>query len=576
MITKLLRAISGKEKLIHGDLFQDGHVVLEGCKLDRTKEKLFFKNKSDERYFLFDQIKSLELRSEALRFKSGEFSIEFASKDARGIEKVFYATQMLTTTVSYKNSAQYSVYDTKTALFVDERPVTAIIIEDCGKKFVRIDDDRKKPIVFQAITEDAQYRMHNENFAFVWSVLKNDIFHTFCLRFSDNLAFLDFVTKYVRTTSAENEDYFARMEIENYASTDTDAESSTDEYIDDEAKWLGEESVKKTDSDLKNSYLVVGPNKSAFVVRGDAIGLFRTEEDQLEFQATIKNVNDDESEMKKMITHNDGTSLIFLNENDRTKLKLLDLEKGEVVETWDLKRPVNDYFDSAKTSDNGTLIGVNDTSLFRIDPRTKEKITEEAKTYKTKNEFSCGMATRSGDVAVASRKGDLRLYDKIDKRAKTLLPGFGSEIKGIDMTSNGQYIICTCKSYLMLSIVNPDYKVAMGKEKPLPKRLQLKPEHLAFINEEIDFTPAKFSTDAFEELIVTSTGHYVVSWNLKDVLKGRLYSYTIKKYGDTVVADNFGFGENNTIIVMLPDDVKKVETERLRDMDREIKKKTAK
>ena len=178
-------------------------------------------------------------------------------------------------------------------------------------------------------------------------------------------------------------------------------------------------------------------------------------------------------------------------------------------------------------------------------------------------------------VAVASKKGDLRLYDKISKRAKSFFPGFGNEIKGIDTTSNGKYIISTCKNYLMLLTVNIHYKVPLGKDKPIPKRLQLKPEHLAFINEEVNFTPAKFSTDLFEELIVTSTGHYVVSWNLKDVLKGKLYSYTIKKYGDTVIADNFGFGENNAIIVTLPDDVKKVETGRLKDMEREIRKKTS-
>ena len=49
------------------------------------------------------------------------------------------------------------------------------------------------------------------------------------------------------------------------------------------------------------------------------------------------------------------------------------------------------------------------------------------KQYVVKNEFSCGATTGKGELAVASSKGDIRLYDKLDKRAKTLLPGFGGE-----------------------------------------------------------------------------------------------------------------------------------------------------
>jgi hypothetical protein len=36
--------------------------------------------------------------------------------------------------------------------------------------------------------------------------------------------------------------------------------------------------------------------------------------------------------------------------------------------------------------------------------------------------------TGKGDLAVASAKGDIRLYDKIDKKAKTQLPGLGGLI----------------------------------------------------------------------------------------------------------------------------------------------------
>jgi hypothetical protein len=112
----------------------------------------------------------------------------------------------------------------------------------------------------------------------------------------------------------------------------------------------------------------------------------------------------------------------------------------------------------------------------------------------------------------------------------------------------------------------------LGSSKPIPKRLQLKPEHLAFMNEGVDFTPAKFSTDNLEECIVTSTGHYVITWSLKDVLKGKLFSYQIKKYGDVVVADNFGYGKDDSIIVTLPDDVRMVNRKGMRNLERVIRR----
>jgi hypothetical protein len=171
-------------------------------------------------------------------------------------------------------------------------------------------------------------------------------------------------------------------------------------------------------------------------------------------------------------------------------------------------------------------------------------------------------------VAVADKKGDLRLYDKIDKRAKSLLPGLGDEIKHVDVTSDGKHIICTCKNYLMLFTVEGDYKKPIGSNKPIPKRLALKPEHLVYINEEINFTPAKFSTDNLEDSIITSTGRYVIKWNLKDVLKGGVYSYTISRCSDLVIADNFEFGDNESIIVTLPNDVRSMKSGGLKRPDK--------
>ena len=70
--------------------------------------------------------------------------------------------------------------------------------------------------------------------------------------------------------------------------------------------------------------------------------------------------------------------------------------------------------DSASSAHNG---------LFRIDPRVQgNKLVEsQFKQYATKNDFSAATTTESGRVAVASNKGDIRLFDAIGKNAKVSL-----------------------------------------------------------------------------------------------------------------------------------------------------------
>lgn len=63
--------------------------------------------------------------------------------------------------------------------------------------------------------------------------------------------------------------------------------------------------------------------------------------------------------------------------------------------------------------------------LFRIDPRVSgNKIVDsQFKQYATKNDFSAATTTESGKVAVASNKGDIRLFDQLGKNAKVGSPG---------------------------------------------------------------------------------------------------------------------------------------------------------
>ncbi|KAF7682598.1 Vacuolar import and degradation protein 27 [Astathelohania contejeani] len=562
MVFNIFQRLFSKKSKITGDIWIDDKPHLRNTEMEHIEGTIRF-NKSNES-LLLSHISDLTISYEPkirLDFSYTEDSIikiySFfpLTKNPEKELQIFYDTIAplvnLTKYIFKKGDIIYSIFNTSVCGFEEvESSVEVKIIQEGETYFLRIENS-KETIHFEEITTETQFYMDQKNKIFVWSINKDGIFQTFAITFPDNISFLEFLSKYSSCTYKNPESEYEKMEIENYKEESEELSQYSEIEFEDEFR---EESCEVSfEKEEKNSLLVVGNSGHAFVSRGASIGVFNVEGGDLKFKTNIKNVM--KNDMSKMVGFDNGKSLLISDDSEKDKIHKLDLECGKIAETWEIGRDMSDYFESNKLSNDGTLVGVSSQALFRIDPRVKEKIVSE-KVYKTNNQFSCGMSTRDGEVAVASRKGDLRLYDKIDRRAKSLLPGFGDEIRGIDVTSNGKYIICTCKTYLMLIEVEGKFKTPIGKDKPIPKKLQLKPEHLAYINEEVSFTPAKFSTDKAEESIVTSTGHYVITWNLEDVIKGRVYSYRIKKYGDKIVADNFGFGEDESIIVALPDDIK--------------------
>ncbi|KAI8821064.1 VID27 cytoplasmic protein-domain-containing protein [Fimicolochytrium jonesii] len=346
-----------------------------------------------------------------------------------------------------------------------------------------------------------------------------------------------------------------------------------DEASDDES---GQRSYKEATTGSKNSQLAVGyRHDRSFVVRGDKIGVFKhTADDGLEFATAINNVRTLDGQMfspRKVMLHQQDAAMVMMKPGDENKLYKMDLEAGKVVEEWkvDDERKVEDFVPDQKYSQlttNQTLVGIGHNSIFRIDPRLQgNKLVEsESNQYATKNAFTCAATTGKGELAVASAKGEIRLYNKLNMRAKTHLPGTGDAIIGIDTTENGKWIIATCRTHLLL--INSEmaggtlgFQKSMGAHKPQLKRLQLKPEHVTWLGGAVQFTPARFSTGESEELaIITSSGPNVIRWNFRRVKAGHLYDYTIKQYKDTVVADNFKYGEDRAMIVALPSEVEMI------------------
>ena len=281
--------------------------------------------------------------------------------------------------------------------------------------------------------------------------------------------------------------------------------------------------------------------------------------------------------------------MILMNPGDSHSLYRMDLDRGQVVEEWKVHddvtiREIAPDSKFAQTTPQQTIVGTSHNALFRIDPRVSgnKLVDGEFKQYATKNAFSSVATTANGRLAVGSEKGDIRLFDSIGKNAKTALPQMGDPIIGVDVTSDGRWLVATCRTYLLLIdtlIGGGRYKGSLGFDrsfpadaKPYPRRLQLKPEHVAYMGSQVSFSAAKFDSgpDHVEHSIVTSSGQFVIAWNFEKVKKGKFDAYEIKqsvycidifchfahaccRYQDAVVQDAFRFADGSNIVRILLD-----------------------
>jgi hypothetical protein len=206
--------------------------------------------------------------------------------------------------------------------------------------------------------------------------------------------------------------------------------------------------------------------------------------------------------------HDQDTKMVLMNPSEPHSLYSMDIERGKVVEEWKVHDniTVNSIAPESKfaqTTAEQKLVGISSNALFRLDPRLSgnKMVESQYKQYTSKNKFSTVTTTQAGGLAVASEKGDIRLFDTVGKNAKTALPPLGDPIIGIDVTATGRWIVATTKTYLLLIdtlIGEGRYQGSLGFDrsfpasaKPMPKRLQLRNEHVAYMNQEVSFTPAK-------------------------------------------------------------------------------------
>ena len=236
-----------------------------------------------------------------------------------------------------------------------------------------------------------------------------------------------------------------------------------------------------------------------------------------------------------------------------------------------------------------TFLGLSRNALYRIDPRLSgnKLVDSELKQYTSKNDFSAAATTEKGYIAVASNKGDIRLFDRLGINAKTHIPALGEPIIGLDVSADGRWVLATCRTYLLLiDALQKDSSKHAGKlgfekafakdAKPQPRRLGLAPAHVAQFQHEtkqpLAFTTARFNTGldgVTETSIISATGPFIITWSMKKLLAGRKDPYTIKRYAEEVKADNFRFGSDRNVIVALPNEVNMVAKQSFKKPTRE-------
>ncbi|KAF2743921.1 vacuolar import and degradation protein [Sporormia fimetaria CBS 119925] len=380
-------------------------------------------------------------------------------------------------------------------------------------------------------------------------------------------------------------------EEEDYESADEGQQS--EHYDEDES----DDDTEQQDKDGVNSQLAVGyKHDRSFVVRGNKIGVFKhTLDNHLQFSTTISNVKTPKGKAfnpSKVMLHAEDANLIMQNTDNPNNLYRMDLETGTVVDEWKVHddipvkifAPENKF---AQMSGEQTFLGLSGNALYRVDPRLSgnKLVDDQLKQYVTKNAFSAAATTQKGHIAVASEKGDIRLFDRLGINAKTLIPALGDPIIGVDVSADGRWILATTRTYLLLVDAlqkggKNDGKLGFEKafakdDKPQPRRLALTPSHVAQFQHEtkapISFTTARFNTglDDKETTIITATGPFIVTWSMKKVLAGRKDPYSIKRYAEEVKADNFKFGSDKNLIVALPNEVDMVAKRALQRPTRE-------
>ncbi|TAQ89888.1 hypothetical protein B7494_g1750 [Chlorociboria aeruginascens] len=521
------------------------------------------------------------------------------------------ATHPVAKSILAKERAELHLFDFTSGSFVIQDSTTIATVSEVGKweYWLQITGD-DKDWLGQAIIADINPVFNFDYLSFIFNAYTPDgQAYSWLLRFKDTEKLVNFQEGVMQALweqlnevrwnkNKEDDRDYVLQAFQDLTMEDADAqeeEEEEEEYEDAEDVDDGQRSehydsdeedddvvTRNTDGQI-NSQLAVGyKHDRSFVVRGSKIGVFKhTPNNALEFSTNISKVQTPGGKIfspKKVMLHAEDTNMILQSDHDPNSLYRMDLEYGKIVDEWKVHDdiPVNTFAPEKKFSQmtgEQTFLGLSHNALYRIDPRLagSKLVDSELKQYAGKNDFSAAATTEKGYIAVASNKGDIRMFDRLGINAKTHIPALGEPIIGLDVSADGRWVLATCRTYLLLIDALQKEGKNEGKlgfeksfakdSKPQPRRLGLTPSHVAQFQHEtgsaLSFTPARFNTGegVDETSIITATGPFIVTWTMNKILRGSKDPYSIKRYSEEVKADNFRYGSDKNLIVALPNEI---------------------
>ncbi|KAI5190376.1 hypothetical protein NEMIN01_1000 [Nematocida minor] len=604
MVLKHIKSMLGIEHLeVAGNLYCNKAIKIKDATITIADSKLVVEGESKSE-FIFSDISYIDFS----KTESNEVSVYFLTNSKNKTESkwIFVFRQNIPRTIVQfygkifphqpkingwtvlftNDSVSLKKYNQNTEVYdLVDSSVSVRMIKIEESVFIRVYKEYEILRKGDLIQDYSNFYVDQETNSFSWH-LSSDThgLEVYRLIFSSLPVLFSFISSFVSATTEEAA-YVEKMEIDNYMDCEISEESEESEEESEESsdervlnskisdrKVLNKKTAngKKSSGNIfggrdkvKNKALAVSTDNT-FISRGNAIGVFQNNPDDLAFVSTLSaNLkNNQEIVPDKMIATNGN--LIMTDSNNPQVIHKLDMNSGKVADSWDTSNEIRDFF--SYKSDSNELLGISSNKLFKIDPRCSSVIS--GKEYASNTKFRSGDATKNGYFAIGSDSGDIRLYDSIDKRAKTLLPGLGDAVMGVFISPSGKYLVGTCKTYLMLVITENEsvsgFKTSLGQKKPVPKKLIVRPEHLHYFGGAVNFTNASISTDKDEKYVIVSTGEWVIVWDMAKVLKGDVFSYQIKKNEHCVVSNSFIPGDSDKIIVAMDDEMAMVSRQTLK------------
>jgi hypothetical protein len=201
----------------------------------------------------------------------------------------------------------------------------------------------------------------------------------------------------------------------------------------------------------------------------------------------------------------------------------------------------------------------------------------EGKTYRTQVDFTCIATTAAqgenymGWIVTGHEDGSIRLYEQGTSAATTAFKGC-DPIIGVDVTSDGKYIVATTKMYVLFITTTPDGENVTGFQKSIPngkrgeliQKLQIHPMDVQkYFGGAVGFTqPAKFNTASgnIHQLakkdctFVACSGKTFVVWDAEAAKQGK-NRYQMGFTSSSIVTEIIEHNNPDSLVAQSEDDM---------------------